>query len=204
MKVVSVTLARNSSKTIDACVLSALSSGLVDEMVVLDTGSEDDTRRKAAFFAPRVKVLSFPWPGDFSLARNTAFRMAHEATGAAWGVMLDSDEVLVLDVKAEAIRSSIAAGGDVRVCRDGSRSHMRERVFRLPLRGKFAGPTHETFALEAGASWTVQEGLRFSGKTKSVEQMRRKHERDVSLLEPYVREHPNDPHWTYYLADSLD
>ena len=65
---------------------------LVDEMVVLDTGSTDRTVEIARSFG--AQVFPFTWQDDFSLARNAA--ISH-CTGE-WILVLDADEAIdILD-----------------------------------------------------------------------------------------------------------
>lgn len=61
----------------------------VDEMVVMDTGSTDDTVRLAREAGARVG--HFTWVDDFAAARNAALDFA----GADWHLVLDADEWLV-------------------------------------------------------------------------------------------------------------
>jgi tetratricopeptide (TPR) repeat protein len=61
---------------------------LVDDMVVVDTGSEDDTVAIAR--AAGAVVHHLPWPGDFAAARNAALDWV---TGD-WVLVLDADERL--------------------------------------------------------------------------------------------------------------
>ncbi len=58
-------------------------------MVIVDTGSTDDTPQLARSHGAEVHHL--PWPEDFSAARNAALK---KATGK-WVLVLDADEVLV-------------------------------------------------------------------------------------------------------------
>ena len=81
--------------------------GLIDELVVVDTGSEDDTIEQVAAFGDRnpsvAIVLHYsPWQADFSLHRNEAF---DRATGD-WIFILDGDEHLV-DSSAVVLRRVI-------------------------------------------------------------------------------------------------
>jgi tetratricopeptide (TPR) repeat protein len=62
--------------------------GLVDEMVVVDTGSSDGTLAVAETFQARIG--RFPWRDDFSAARNESLRLC---TGD-WALVLDADEAL--------------------------------------------------------------------------------------------------------------
>lgn len=61
----------------------------VDRMLVLDTGSKDDTAARAAAMGADVK--QFTWCDDFSAARNAAL----DAASADWHLVLDADEWLI-------------------------------------------------------------------------------------------------------------
>jgi tetratricopeptide (TPR) repeat protein len=61
----------------------------VDEVVVVDTGSQDRTVEIAESFG--AKVLHHEWTGDFAEARNVSV----EAATSDWIIYLDADEVLV-------------------------------------------------------------------------------------------------------------
>lgn len=65
---------------------------VVDEMVVLDTGSRDRTCEIAREFGARV--YHFEWGDDFAAARNECLKYA---TGD-WILVLDADEVLVPEI----------------------------------------------------------------------------------------------------------
>lgn len=64
---------------------------LVDEVIVVDTGSTDETVAIAR--AAGAKVSFFNWSGDFSAARNFALSQ----TKAPWRLVLDADEWLDRD-----------------------------------------------------------------------------------------------------------
>ena len=76
--------------------------GLVDEVVVLDTGSTDDTI--AVCKSLGAKVYEDEWQKDFSLARNSA--LGHMSS--EWVLVLDSDEVLS-SKDFDKIRSAISS-----------------------------------------------------------------------------------------------
>ena len=79
-------IVKNEEKNLPRCLESVC--GLVDEMIILDTGSEDNTVSIAQSFG--AKVYQIPWPGDFSAARNESV----EKAGGDWILYLDADEVL--------------------------------------------------------------------------------------------------------------
>ncbi len=63
----------------------------VDEIIIVDTGSTDDTVKVAEEFG--AKIIHETWQNDFSTPRNKAL---HEASGD-WIVFLDADEYFVND-----------------------------------------------------------------------------------------------------------
>ena len=80
-------IVRDEAERIEACLASV--RDLVDEMVVVDTGSSDDTVHRAQAAGARVEQL--PWPGDFAPARNAALEMVK----GDWVLVLDGDELLL-------------------------------------------------------------------------------------------------------------
>lgn len=61
---------------------------LVDEMIIIDTGSTDKTKAIAQQFTK--KVLDFPWGDDFAAVRNEAIKHATKD----WILIMDADEVI--------------------------------------------------------------------------------------------------------------
>lgn len=64
---------------------------LADEMVVVDTGSTDNTTALAE--AAGARVFSFPWINDFAAAKNYAL----EQCRGNWVLMLDADEYIAAE-----------------------------------------------------------------------------------------------------------
>jgi tetratricopeptide (TPR) repeat protein len=79
-------IVRNEEENLGACLESV--ADLMDEIVVVDTGSTDRTRDVARRFGARVS--EFPWVDSFAAARNESLR---HATGD-WVFWLDADERL--------------------------------------------------------------------------------------------------------------
>ena len=61
---------------------------VVDEIIIVDTGSTDETKRIAAKFTERV--YDFEWVNDFSIARNFAFSKATKD----YQMWLDADDII--------------------------------------------------------------------------------------------------------------
>jgi len=82
-------IVRNEEENIRRCLSSIVS--LVDEIVVVDTGSTDNTVQIAESFGARV--YHHPWQNDFSLHRNQALSYAQ----GQWVLIVDADEEIVVD-----------------------------------------------------------------------------------------------------------
>ncbi|MEA4965042.1 MAG: glycosyltransferase family 2 protein [Oscillospiraceae bacterium] len=77
-------------KNEELCLGNCLSSvrDIVDEIVVVDTGSEDATKAIALQYTD--KVYDFPWTDDFSSARNYSFEQATKE----YILWLDADDII--------------------------------------------------------------------------------------------------------------
>lgn len=94
-------IVKNEENTIARCLMSIRS--LVDEMIVVDTGSADRTKEIALAYG--AKVYDFPWTNNFSEARNYGLSKA----SGKWILILDADEVISLkdhEVLKRLIKSS--------------------------------------------------------------------------------------------------
>lgn len=79
-------IVKNEEKLLARCLDSV--AGLMDEIIIVDTGSTDRTKEIAAKYTD--KIYDFEWVQDFSAARNFAFSKA----GMEYIYSADADEVL--------------------------------------------------------------------------------------------------------------
>ena len=138
-----VMIARDEARCVARCLESA--RPWVDEMLVLDTGSLDDTAEIAARCG--AHVAHFKWADDFAAARNAALAL----TDAAWCLVLDADEWITNGGESLAALRSQAAGfiGQISVASlfDDARGAVGQapswlpRV--LPQGVRYAGRVHE-------------------------------------------------------------
>ncbi|WP_265449123.1 glycosyltransferase family 2 protein, partial [Aeromonas salmonicida] len=94
-----VLIVKNEADNLKACLTSL--DGLVDEIVILDSGSQDETPAIAAEFGARFFVNT-EWPG-FGRQR----RLAQSHVQSEWVLWLDADERLTPELK-EAIATVMA------------------------------------------------------------------------------------------------
>ena len=79
-------IVKNEEQILQRCLDSL--AGLMDEIIIVDTGSTDATKEIAAKYTD--KVYDFVWIDDFSAARNFAFSKA----GMEYIYSADADEML--------------------------------------------------------------------------------------------------------------
>ena len=79
-------IVKNEERILARCLDSI--ADLMDEIIIVDTGSTDATKQIAAKYTD--KIYDFKWIGDFSAARNFAFSKA----GMEYIYSADADEVL--------------------------------------------------------------------------------------------------------------
>ena len=130
-------IVRNEIEVLERCLKSA--AGLYDELVIVDTGSEDGTPELARQFTQRV--FSFPWRDNFSAARNFAFDQAV----SAYCMWLDADDVL-LPADRDAFLAVRSAASFRRRCGDGPLSVPPARRLPCPLLLPGAHPAQRALA----------------------------------------------------------
>ncbi len=95
-------IGKNNEKTIGACIQSV--KPLVQEIILVDTGSSDSTKRIAISLG--AKTLDFPWNDNYSDAKNIAYTHATQP----WILNLDSDEIIALR-DLQKIKNLVREGG---------------------------------------------------------------------------------------------
>lgn len=124
---------------------------LVDEIIIVDTGSADDTKAIAGRYTDNV--FDFEWVDDFSAARNNSFERA-DCDYCLW---LDADDVLLPPdrEKFARLKAELSPETDVvmlpyHVGFDESGnvnfSYYRERLVRNSPDYRWKGAVHETIA----------------------------------------------------------
>jgi tetratricopeptide (TPR) repeat protein len=128
-------IVRDEARFIGDCLASV--ADVVDEIVVVDTGSSDGTPEIARRFGSRV--VSHPWQDDFAEARNVSLELAR----SEWILYIDADERL-----AHTDRTTVE-----RLLRDAD-----EIAFRVLLRPMRGATPYREYRL-----WRNDERIRFEG-----------------------------------------
>lgn len=215
-------IVRDEAENLPRCLDSAIP--YVDEVVVVDTGSTDDTVAIAQ--SKGAKIGHFPWVGDFARARNASLDLA---TGD-WFLVLDADEILQAST-AKHLRSLVASAANSRaqpkdrVGVDEPRTPAPARGFTLLVRSetaygttddmqvrlceacpgvRFAGVIHETFvgpsATQIDITPATSVVVLHSGYTSDVMERRQKMRRNSELLATALDRDPLDAYLLYKAA----
>jgi tetratricopeptide (TPR) repeat protein len=179
-------------------------SPLVDEIVVVDTGSTDTSRRIARERGARL--YSFAWADDFAAARNHGLARAR----GRWILYIDADE-WVRPADAARLRAQLADPALV-ACyvllhpQIDFTPYWELRLFRNDPRIRFRGVIHENIwpGVEA---YRAAEGGRI-GRSRLVfdhegyeGDQSAKHRRDLPLLRRRLRDDPTAVYCRCHLAD---
>jgi len=146
---------KNDEATIDGMLASVLP--FVDEVIAVDTGSDDGTRRivkktlkawSVAQPGARYELVDYEWTDNFAAARQVGW----DKVTADWAIWVDADDILD---GAQALRQlagespenihAFVMDYDYAQTPDGVNVCMlkRERLIRHPQAWKWASPVHE-------------------------------------------------------------
>ena len=203
MKLSLCAIALNEAASLPQCLNSV--KDVVDEMIVLDTGSTDRTPEIARELGARV--YHFDWANDFAAARNESLKYV---TGD-WVLVLDADEVLVPEIVPEMkkaidsdryllinlVRQEIGASQ--------SPYSLVSRLFRNHPEIHFEHPYHAMvddsitrLLQQEPDKWAIGSlatvAILHSGYQPGAIAARNKLEMAQPILEQYLTTHPNDPY----------
>jgi glycosyltransferase involved in cell wall biosynthesis len=133
-------IVRNEERFLAGCLNSI--RYIVDEIVMVDTGSTDQTKAIARKF--NARVFDFPWKDDFSRARNEALKYC----SGEWILYIDADERLRHEEREE-VRDLLSDSNKVAFTVKfhpitGYTAYREFRLFRNDPRIRFKGVIHET------------------------------------------------------------
>lgn len=139
-------IVKNEEETIERC-LSSVES-IANEIIIVDTGSDDRTKEIAARFTDRI--YDFTWIDDFSAARNFSYEQATKD----YILWLDADDIILPEdvVKIKSLKETMMPDIDVVMMRYNTGfdvqgrvnfSYFRERLTKKVCNYKWREPVHE-------------------------------------------------------------
>jgi len=192
-------ITKDEEKNIARCINSV--KDIVDEIVVVDTGSKDKTVDIAKSLGARV--IHMEWEDDFSKARNTAIDNAK----SDWILFLDADEVvrkedvekirpLLNDDTVEAyLFKFINYGGDS-VSNRITQIHYNFKLFRNNGKLRYVYPIHENLKNVVHNRDLIYKDsgvtILHYGYLSETRIEKNKTRRYIDLMSKYLLKHPND------------
>lgn len=195
-------IVKNEEASLPRCLGSV--KNVVDEMVVLDTGSTDRTVEVAQDFG--AKVYHFEWCNDFAAARNEALKYVQ----GEWVLVLDADEVLTPEI-APQMQQAIEGKNNLaidlvrrEVGAAQSPYSLVSRLFRHHPEVRFSRPYHaivdDSIAqlLKRETHWQVVSLapvaiLHYGYQPEAIAALD-KYTRARKAMEGFLKTHPNDPY----------
>lgn len=180
-------ITKNEEKNIKHCLESFKDADC--ELVVVDTGSTDNTKAVAHLYTE--KVYDFPWCDDFSAAKNFAV----EKSSFPYVMIIDSDEILEF-ADWKKLDESFALYPDRvgRICRKnilgqkGAEGENQEWINRIYAKEKFCfkGKIHEQIVSANEKPYKTYQApivIRHVGYMLSEEERKQKAKRNIALLQ---------------------
>lgn len=205
-------ITRDEARFLPGCLRSIRPA--VDEVVVVDTGSADDTVRVAR--EAGCTVLHHAWDDDFAAARNVGIAAAM----GDWILVVDADERLVegenlrplLDEAQPEVGGFLIEREDIVRHQETGRTERYPigmvRLFRRHPGIRYAGRVHERpgdTVRAAGFALRSTHRLRLTHlvSSRTDEELTAKQRRYLALLDAECAAHPDDPWPRYYRAKTL-
>lgn len=178
----------------------ASANDVVDEIIVVDTGSKDRSVEIAKRYG--AYVHHYTWKNDFSAARNYALRQA----SGDWILVLDADQELdalskdkirrlLVDCSVEGYyfkRKNYLDGGEVIVDRHMALFKNRPNYRFIGVWGEKVFPLeHEYHAAEEVAEVIIQQNGNLRDQIL---------QRNVDVIRQYQQENATDPSCSYWLG----
>jgi glycosyltransferase involved in cell wall biosynthesis len=184
-------------------------SVVCDELVIIDTGSIDETRTVAAEHG--AKVFEFEWVDDFAAARNASF----EHCSGRWILWLDADDRLPPGALEgfRTLKRHLRNGSDANVVMVPYNYHFspsdptmctfsfeRERLVRRSASPRWAGPVHEVIVAPGP---TMRWPIAWVDHRPRPEDRASKVGRNLRILERAVADGDRSSRTLFYLANEL-
>lgn len=189
-----VMIVKNEEANLPRCLDSF--KDIVQEIIVVDTGSTDRTVEIAKCYGARVEY--FPWVDDFSAARNESLKYAT----CDWIMRIDADEYIEESEKIKLLDTICSGRADIYLCPMYSQIQGKEnvvenvRLIKNHTGVKYEFPIHETVALNAirlGLTQGITDvRIMHTGYTLQQEGWSEKLSRNIRICEKALEKDPKN------------
>ncbi|WP_432401174.1 tetratricopeptide repeat-containing glycosyltransferase family 2 protein [Wukongibacter sp. M2B1] len=202
-------IVKNEEKHLERCLNSV--KGLVDEIIIVDTGSIDNTKKIAEKFGAIIK--DYEWDNNFSNARNYSLEFAK----MEWILLLDGDDEFNSEYKKQYIDlinnsakdghyfKTLSFTGDI-INKDNVVSNLNLRLLKNNNKYKFVGAIHEQIRCLDGtmdyrnfASEDIE--IFHYGYLTEVAIEKEKRKRNIAIIEEELKRDPTNQFHIFNLAN---
>ncbi len=199
-------IVKNEALNMGACLDSVKS--IADEIIVVDTGSTDDTIKIAKEY--NCKIFNITWKDDFSFARNVSL----ENATCDWVLWLDADDRMLKE-DAEKIKKLKTAPQDrafgfyIYNNNKGEKSGtscLQVRMFPNHRDIRFERKVHEqvvTSIVNAGLQVMYVDVAIIHTGYSDLQTLKNKSVRNLKILRDELAQRPNDPNLLVSIADAF-
>lgn len=200
----------NEERCIKRCLDSIVD--IADEIIILDTGSNDNTINIIKNYKYPIKLLSYSEKLDFAKCRNILMQNSNYD----WIFYIDADEYL--DPESKDIKSFISLFDNFKytpltispkiVFHNNSEAILTKRIFNKKHNVIFYGSIHEYLKIS-----NTNDSLKYhimtnftvnhDGYLPEIIKSKNKLERNIELLRDMVKKDSENIRWYYYLAREM-
>lgn len=197
---------KDEEETLEKCLKSV--KNLVDEIVIVDTGSKDKSKEIA--FKYTDKVYDFKWSNDFSAARNFSISKALNE----WILILDADEIISNFNKIELEEfcfDNSQCVGRIKIV-NHFKDKFGDKKFTTNVRRFFnknyffySGIIHEQVTSKLGNEFIVKDldvVINHIGYSEEMLIKKDKVNRNIDILNQAINSNKSDPYLYYQLGKS--
>lgn len=201
-------IVKNEEKFLEACLNSV--KDIVDEIIIVDTGSIDGTIDIANKF--HAKIINYKWNNNFSEARNISLKEASKE----WILLMDADDVLEkkdISKLIEIINNGNQVGYFFNTLSYISENNKLDYVYSSNIRllrnigeYEFKGPIHEQITHK----FEVTDYSKFSlidirvhhyGYLPFINESKNKRQRNISIIKDELSIYPYNPFQNYNMGN---
>lgn len=201
-------IVKNEEKFLESCLNSI--KDIVDEIIIVDTGSIDNTIKIAEKF--NAKIINHKWENNFSEARNISLNNASKE----WILLMDADDIFDAGDKEKLIQ--IINKGDkigyfFKTLSYVSEKNYDDYVYNSNLRllknigeYEFKGAIHEQIThkfepTDYSKFKTVDIRVYHKGYLPGVAEEKNKRKRNIRIIEEELNKYPNNPFYNFNMAN---
>lgn len=203
-----VVLTYNEERCIKRCLEHIIE--VFDEIIIIDTGSNDSTKKIISEFKnQKIKLFDFEWCDNFSKVRNFGINQAN----SDWVVFIDADEIFEISNKYRlyeilALFDNVIQKKDISLSfeiHEKNTEFIFDDIPRMIYKNgncRYYGNVHEEIRSNKKECVLIKTTIKLvhDGYSEKVISKKEKKKRNILLLSKCIKNEPNNLRWYYYYS----